>query len=87
MRKGRRLRRRPFLYLAVFQSHNRKTSGADRIRTCDLEVMSLASYRAAPPRVIGVADVIGRSSRVHSLKAAFRQISRTGSASMADGSA
>jgi hypothetical protein len=34
-----------------------------------------------------VADVIGRSSRVHSLKAAFRQISRTGSASMADGSA
>ncbi len=22
----------------------------DRIRTCDLEVMSLASYRAAPPR-------------------------------------
>ena len=29
------------------------SSGADRIRTCDLEVMSLASYRAAPPRVIG----------------------------------
>ncbi len=27
-------------------------SGAGRIRTCDLEVMSLASYRAAPPRVI-----------------------------------
>lgn len=26
-------------------------SGGDRIRTCDLEVMSLASYRAAPPRV------------------------------------
>jgi hypothetical protein len=25
-------------------------SGGDRIRTCDLEVMSLASYRAAPPR-------------------------------------
>ena len=26
------------------------TSCGDRIRTCDLEVMSLASYRAAPPR-------------------------------------
>ncbi len=26
-------------------------NGGDRIRTCDLEVMSLASYRAAPPRV------------------------------------
>lgn len=26
-------------------------SGGDRIRTCDLEVMSLASYRTAPPRV------------------------------------
>src|SRR5882724_9413024 len=25
-------------------------SGGDRIRTCDLEVMSLASYLAAPPR-------------------------------------
>ena len=28
----------------------REVSGGDRIRTCDLEVMSLASYRAAPPR-------------------------------------
>ena len=27
-----------------------RLSGGDRIRTCDLEVMSLASYRAAPPR-------------------------------------
>ena len=27
-------------------------SGGGRIRTDDLEVMSLASYRAAPPRVI-----------------------------------
>ncbi len=27
-------------------------SGGDRIRTCDLEVMSLASYRTAPPRVL-----------------------------------
>jgi len=26
-------------------------SGGDRIRTCDLEVMSLASFRTAPPRV------------------------------------
>jgi hypothetical protein len=26
-------------------------NGGDRIRTCDLEVMSLASYLAAPPRV------------------------------------
>ena len=31
-------------------SCGRKESGGDRIRTCDLEVMSLASYRAAPPR-------------------------------------
>ena len=30
----------------------RPKNGGDRIRTCDLEVMSLASYRAAPPRVI-----------------------------------
>ena len=28
------------------------SSCGDRIRTCDLEVMSLASYRTAPPRVI-----------------------------------
>jgi hypothetical protein len=28
----------------------RVQSGGDRIRTCDLEVMSLASYLAAPPR-------------------------------------
>ena len=28
------------------------SSGGDRIRTCDLEVMSLASYRTAPPRVV-----------------------------------
>ena len=28
-------------------------NGGDRIRTCDLEVMSLASYRTAPPRVRG----------------------------------
>ncbi len=31
-------------------------SGEDRIRTCDLEVMSLASYRAAPPRDIGAGE-------------------------------
>ena len=31
-------------------SRLRGLSGGDRIRTCDLEVMSLASYRAAPPR-------------------------------------
>ncbi len=30
----------------------RKKSGGGRIRTDDLEVMSLASYLAAPPRVI-----------------------------------
>jgi hypothetical protein len=35
-------------------SRLRGFSGGDRIRTCDLEVMSLASYRAAPPRVIDV---------------------------------
>ncbi len=28
------------------------SSGGDRIRTCDLEVMSLASYQTAPPRVM-----------------------------------
>ena len=33
----------------------RAENGGDRIRTCDLEVMSLASYRAAPPR-----DGVGR---------------------------
>ena len=32
---------------AVYQNGR---NGGDRIRTCDLEVMSLASYRAAPPR-------------------------------------
>jgi hypothetical protein len=30
----------------------KSSSCGDRIRTCDLEVMSLASYRAAPPRVV-----------------------------------
>ena len=34
----------------------------DRIRTCDLEVMSLASYRAAPPRDVCVIDVEQESS-------------------------
>jgi hypothetical protein len=29
-----------------------RKNGGDRIRTCDLEVMSLASYQTAPPRVI-----------------------------------
>ena len=33
----------------------RRPSGGGRIRTDDLEVMSLASYRAAPPRVIRCA--------------------------------
>ncbi len=32
-------------------SYQNWPNGGDRIRTCDLEVMSLASYRAAPPRV------------------------------------
>jgi hypothetical protein len=35
-----------------------KKNGGDRIRTCDLEVMSLASYLAAPPRVILVPGVL-----------------------------
>ena len=35
-----------------FATGFRDTSGGDRIRTCDLEVMSLASYRTAPPRVM-----------------------------------
>ena len=30
---------------------NGEESGRDRIRTCDLEVMSLASYQTAPPGV------------------------------------
>ena len=33
------------------QPSSRDRNGGDRIRTCDLEVMSLASYRTAPPRV------------------------------------
>jgi hypothetical protein len=42
------------------------SSCGDRIRTCDLEVMSLASYRTAPPRVKCVNLIIlttFRSSR------------------------
>ena len=35
------------------QPSSRDRNGGDRIRTCDLEVMSLASYRTAPPRVLG----------------------------------
>ena len=35
------------------QPSSRDRNGGDRIRTCDLEVMSLASYRTAPPRVMG----------------------------------
>ena len=34
----------------MLYTENTHKSGGDRIRTCDLEVMSLASYRAAPPR-------------------------------------
>ena len=37
---------------------NFQRSCGDRIRTCDLEVMSLASYRAAPPRVVTSAETI-----------------------------
>lgn len=36
----------------VLRSFAKHQNGGDRIRTCDLEVMSLASYRAAPPRVV-----------------------------------
>ena len=41
-------------------------SCGDRIRTCDLEVMSLASYRTAPPRVmcnVVIVQVGWQSSR------------------------
>ncbi len=37
-------------FFDVCASYQNWPSGGDRIRTCDLEVMSLASYRAAPPR-------------------------------------
>jgi hypothetical protein len=39
----------------------RDRSCGDRIRTCDLEVMSLASYRTAPPRVRGKREGSDRS--------------------------
>gem|GEM_PF-4142821 len=42
----------PFNRFAFTQLLYGKTSSAGQIRTDDLEVMSLASYRAAPPRVI-----------------------------------
>ena len=42
--------------LRAIQGFN--VSSGDRIRTCDLEVMSLASYRAAPPRVVVVYGII-----------------------------
>ena len=38
----------------------RKESCGDRIRTCDLEVMSLASYRAAPPRDMLCCLLLGK---------------------------
>ena len=41
-----------FKNLVLPQLMDGKTSSAGQIRTDDLEVMSLASYRAAPPRVI-----------------------------------
>src|SRR4051812_7546529 len=41
-------------------------NGGDRIRTCDLEVMSLASYRAAPPRVMWWLEMDGPISAVQS---------------------
>ena len=56
-------------------SRLRGSSGAGRIRTCDLEVMSLASYRAAPPRVVGNI-FIGRAIRFQSSKVDFLQIVR-----------
>ena len=43
------------------------SSGGDRIRTCDLEVMSLASYRTAPPR-----DVLFLTRRATAKRAAAR---------------
>ena len=39
-------------------------SGGGRIRTDDLEVMSLASYRAAPPRVSILAGGLTESSPI-----------------------
>ena len=37
-------------FFGDYASSQNRLNGGGRIRTCDLEVMSLASYRAAPPR-------------------------------------
>ena len=41
------------VFLGSCECFGKHSSSGDRIRTCDLEVMSLASYRAAPPRDMG----------------------------------
>src|SRR5262245_22646317 len=48
-----------FLLSPLYFSAWGPKDGGDRIRTCDLEVMSLASYRAAPPRVMFGWDDFG----------------------------
>ena len=40
----------------TYADYQNRLDGGDRIRTCDLEVMSLASYRAAPPRDMFFAE-------------------------------
>ena len=59
------------------QPSSKYISGGDRIRTCDLEVMSLASYRTAPPRDIcmsgqaGLAFPVGVSHRFYMRRVLF----------------
>ena len=58
----------------------REESGGDRIRTCDLEVMSLASYRAAPPRDMFFAESESGSHPKRTMTIAsdpFRDVSPT----------
>ena len=55
-------------------------SGGDRIRTCDLEVMSLASYRTAPPRVMGAAMALAMQvCQPSSIVPDYRYLSRASS--------
>ncbi len=76
--------KRKRLYLRFPQIQASSSCSGDRIRTCDLWVMSPASYRAAPPRV-GKCNTTD-SGRLHANRCARRAqaaVSGSGSARVA----
>src|SRR4051812_36221381 len=81
----RRLRDRPILHDRRWSGDElgtgslREASGCGgRIRTCDLQVMSLTSYRAAPPRVLAPLAGLRLAGRVRASRVVVASCFRDG---------